>query len=55
MDIRSQQQQQQGQEDRYEVIVRKVGEIDPVEMNVLMDRQIQEVLYLIGRLNSRNA
>ncbi len=54
MDIQGQRQEQE-QEDRYEVIVRKVGEIDPVEMNVLMDRQIQEVLHLIGRLNSRNA
>lgn len=42
-------------EDRYEIIIKRLGRNDPVEKDVLGDRETQEVLYLIGRLNLRSA
>jgi len=37
-------------EDRYEIVIRKLGAVDPVETDVMSDSQTQEVLYFIGRL-----
>ncbi|MDD5347995.1 MAG: hypothetical protein PHT59_05215 [Candidatus Omnitrophica bacterium] len=42
-------------EDRYEVIIRRLGNSDTVETDVLDDRQTQAVLYMIGTLKARNA
>jgi hypothetical protein len=44
-----------GNEDRYEIIIKKLGRKDPVEKDVLGDRETQQVLQLIGRLNLRSA
>lgn len=42
-------------EERYEIIVKKFGGNDPVETNVMGDRETMEVLRLIGKLNLRSA
>ncbi len=42
-------------EDRYEIVIRKVGRDDPVEVNVMDDRATQEILRTIGVLNLRSA
>jgi len=42
-------------EDRYEIIIKKFGGQDPVEVDVMGDRETMEVLQLIGKLNLRSA
>jgi hypothetical protein len=45
----------QNSDDRYEIIIKKFGKNDPVEIDVMGDDETQEVLRLIGRLNLRSA
>jgi hypothetical protein len=40
-------------EDKYEIIIKRCGVEDPVETDIMDDWETQEVLYLIGQLNSR--
>jgi len=47
--------QEQINEDRYEIIIKKVGREDPIEENVMGDRETQEILRVIGILNLRSA
>ena len=47
--------QEQINEDRYEIIIKKVGREDPIEENVMGDRETQEILKVIGILNLRSA
>jgi hypothetical protein len=42
-------------EDQYEIIIKKLGKEELVEIDVMGDRETREVLHLIGRLNSRSA
>jgi len=42
-------------EDKYEIIIKKFGGQDPVEIDVMGDRETMEVLRLIGKLNLRSA
>ena len=43
------------EEDKYEIVIRKFGENEPVETDIMDDRQTQEILHLIGELNLRSA
>jgi hypothetical protein len=43
------------QEDTYEIIIRKCGQEDPVETDIMGDQETREILHLIGRLNTRSA
>ncbi len=45
----------QTKEDRYEIIIKKFGQNDPVETDVMGDDETQEILRLIGKLNLRSA
>ncbi len=47
--------QEQINEDRYEIIIKKVGRENPIEENVMGDRETQEILRVIGILNLRSA
>jgi len=42
-------------EDKYEIIIKKCGREDPVETDIMGDRETMEILELIGRLNLRSA
>ena len=42
-------------EDTYEIIIRKCGQDDPVETDIMGDGETREILELIGRLNTRSA
>ena len=42
-------------EDKYEIIIKKFGGKDPVETDIMGDRETMEILQLIGRLNLRSA
>ena len=42
-------------DDKYEIIIRKVGQRMPVETDIMNDLQIQAVLYFIGMMNLRNS
>jgi hypothetical protein len=42
-------------EDKYEIIIKKCGRKDPVEIDVMNDRETREILHFIGRLNLRSA
>jgi hypothetical protein len=42
-------------EDKYEIVVKKIGRKDPVEKNILGEKETQEVLRVIGMLNLRSA
>jgi hypothetical protein len=43
------------EEDRYEIVIRKYGDDQPIETDVMGDRETQEILHLIGELNLRSA
>jgi hypothetical protein len=43
------------QEDRYEIIIKRLGRQNPVEKDIMGDRETQQILQLIGRLNLRSA
>ena len=45
----------QEREDKYEIVVKKIGRKVPVEKNILGDKETQEVLRVIGMLNLRSA
>ena len=47
--------QVQHKDERYEIIIKRLGGNDPVEIDVMGDYETQEVLRLIGRLNLRSA
>lgn len=40
--------------DRYEIVVKRVGRSDPLETNVLGEKETQKILRLIGLLNLQN-
>jgi hypothetical protein len=42
-------------EERYEIIIKKCGMDEPVETDIMGERETREVLYLIGKLNLRSA
>ena len=42
-------------EDRYEIVIKKVGRDEPLEANIMGDRETQEILRVIGILNLRSA
>lgn len=42
-------------EEKYEIVIKKLGRHDPLEINIMSERQIQEVLMTIGKLNLRGA
>jgi hypothetical protein len=42
-------------EDRYEIIIKKFGNEEPIETDIMGDRETQEILHLIGELNLRSA
>jgi hypothetical protein len=42
-------------EDKYEISIKKFGRNELVETDIMNDRETQEVLYLIGKLNLRSA
>lgn len=42
-------------EEKYEIIIKKLGKQDPLEINIMSEKQIQEVLVMIGKLNLRGA
>ena len=42
-------------EDRYEIVIKKVGASYPIEIDVLGDSQTQVILRVIGLLNLRSA
>lgn len=42
-------------EEKYEIVIKKVGEKAPLETDIMSERQIQEVLMIIGKLNLRSA
>ena len=42
-------------EDKYEIIIRKVGRDEPVEENIMGDKETQEILRIIGVFNLRSA
>ncbi|MFH1201808.1 MAG: hypothetical protein V1674_02830 [Candidatus Omnitrophota bacterium] len=46
---------EQRDEDRYEIVIKKVGRDEPLEANIMGDRETQEVLRVIGILNLRSA
>ncbi len=39
--------------EKYEIVIKKIGIEDPLETNIMSERQIQEVLMTIGKLNLR--
>jgi len=41
--------------DKYEIIIKKFGRNELVETDIMGERETQEVLYLIGKLNLRSA
>ena len=43
------------EEERYEIIIKKLGDDEPVETDVMGDSETREILHLIGRLNLRGA
>ncbi len=43
------------EDDKYEIVIRKIGRRIPVETDIMNDREIQTVLYCIGMLNLRNS
>jgi hypothetical protein len=43
------------QGDKYEIIIKRFGSKDPVEIDIMGDRETREILYLIGKLNLRSA
>ncbi len=47
--------QEQSCEDKYEIVIRKVGRDEPIEQNVMGDKETQEILKIIGILNLRSA
>jgi hypothetical protein len=42
-------------EDKYEIIIKKLGREELIETDVMGDRETQEILRLIGELNLRSA
>jgi len=47
--------QKQSNEDKYEIVIRKVGRDEPLEANVMGDKETQEILRIIGIFNLRSA
>lgn len=45
----------QNSEEKYEVIIKKIGREDPIETNIMCEKEIQEILMVIGKLNLRSA
>ena len=47
--------QEKASEDKYEIIIRKVGRDEPLEANVMGEKETQEILRIIGIFNLRSA
>ncbi len=42
-------------EDKYEIIIKRLGRDELIETDIMGDRETQEILQLIGELNLRSA
>jgi len=47
--------EEQYSEDKYEIVIKKVGRDEPLEANIMGDSETQEILRVIGILNLRSA
>lgn len=45
----------QNSEEKYEIVIKKVGREDPLETDIMSEREIQEILMMIGKLNLRGS